>query len=71
VFGTLIGLVIGVAFGIAIVHALGEQGLDVVRIPVGFLIGVVIVAAFAGVLASLWPASRAAKLDILHAIAAE
>jgi putative ABC transport system permease protein len=71
VFGTLIGLVIGVAFGIAIVKALGDEGLDVVAIPVGFLIGVVIVGGVAGVLASLWPASRAAKLDILQAIATE
>jgi putative ABC transport system permease protein len=71
VFGTLIGLVIGVAFGIAIVHALGDEGLNVVRVPVGFLIGVVVVGGVAGVLASLWPASRAAKLDVLRAIATE
>jgi putative ABC transport system permease protein len=71
VFGTLIGLVVGVAFGIAIVHALADEGLNTLSIPVPFLIIMVIVAGFAGVLASLWPASRAAKLDILNAIAAE
>jgi putative ABC transport system permease protein len=71
VFGTLIGVVVGVAFGIAIVHALADQGFNVVSVPVTFLVVVVVIAGFAGVLASLWPASRAAKLDILNAIASE
>jgi putative ABC transport system permease protein len=71
VFGTLIGLVVGVAFGVAIVHTLADQGLNKLSIPVPFLVIMVIVAGFAGVLASIWPASRAAKLDILKAIATE
>jgi len=40
-------------------------------VPVGQLIGVLIVGAIIGVLAGWRPARRAAKLDILQAIASE
>ena len=40
-------------------------------VPVGQLIGVLIVGALVGMLAGWRPARRAAKLDILEAIASE
>jgi putative ABC transport system permease protein len=69
VFGTLLGLAIGVFFGWSIVEALSDQGIDQLVIPVPTLAIVTTVAAAAGVLASVLPARRAAKLDVLGAIA--
>ena len=69
VFGTLLGLGIGVFFGWSIVQALSDQGIDQLVIPVPTLAIVTVVAAAAGVLASVLPGRRAAKLDVLAAIA--
>jgi len=41
------------------------------RSPVVTLLALVIGAAVAGMLASLWPARRAARLDVLRALAYE
>jgi putative ABC transport system permease protein len=70
-FGTLLGLGIGLFFGWSIVSALGDQGIDTLVIPVPTLVIVTTIAALAGVVASVMPARRAAKLDILGAIAAQ
>jgi putative ABC transport system permease protein len=40
-------------------------------VPGGQLVLIVIVAAFAGVVAAVYPAHRAAKLDVLDAISTE
>jgi len=71
VFGTLLGLVIALFFGWAIVEALKDEGLNAFRIPVGSLITIVVIAALAGVLAAVLPARRAAKLNVLEAIGTE
>jgi putative ABC transport system permease protein len=67
--GTFLGLVIGLFFGWALIQALKDEGIDVLRIPVTQLIVVTFVAAVAGVVAAVFPARRAAKLDVLKAIA--
>ena len=69
--GTVLGLLIGLLFGWAIVHALNIFGTGVVSIPYRTLAIVVILAAIGGVLASISPARRAAKLNILRAIVTE
>jgi putative ABC transport system permease protein len=69
--GTAIGLVIGVFFGWALVAALNDQGIDRLSIPVLSLVIVVVLAGFAGVAAAILPARRAAKLDVLRAVASE
>ena len=69
--GTALGLLIGVLFGWAIVHALNLFGTGVVSIPYLTLVIVVILAAIGSVLAAISPARRAAKLNILRAIVTE
>jgi putative ABC transport system permease protein len=69
-FGTGLGLVIGVFLGWAMVHALSDGGVDRLAIPIGSLIVVATIAAVAGVGAALMPARRAARIDILTAVAA-
>jgi putative ABC transport system permease protein len=69
--GTILGLIIGVFFGWTLVQALKDQGIDQLRLPPGQLLVLVILGAVVGTIAAWWPARRAAKLDILHAIASE
>jgi putative ABC transport system permease protein len=68
-FGTLLGLLIGLFFGWALVQALKSEGFNRLTVPIGQLAVVVVVAALAGVLAAVWPGYRAARLDVLRAIA--
>jgi putative ABC transport system permease protein len=68
--GTVLGLVIGIFFGWALVQALRDEGMQL-AIPYGSLAIVVVLAAFAGVIAAVPPARRAAKLDVLRAIVTE
>ncbi len=71
VFGAVIGLAVGILFGWAVVTALGEDSQLVFTIP-GIRIGLAVVAAgVAGVFAAIYPARRAAKLNVLEAIAYE
>jgi len=69
--GTLVGLVIGFLFGWAVIQALKDQGFTRFAPPAGQLILVVIVGGLAGVLAAIFPARRAAKLDVLKAVTHE
>jgi putative ABC transport system permease protein len=68
-FGTGLGLTIGTFLGWAMVKAIAEQGSSALVIPFGTLATVTVIAAFAGVGAALMPARRAARIDILTAIA--
>ena len=69
-FGTALGLVVGLFFGWSIVHAMGPKGITELSVPVGQLSVVAVLAAFAGVAAALLPARRASRLNALEAIMA-
>lgn len=71
VLGTLVGLGVGLISSFALVKALEGFGLTTFAVPIGALVIWVIVLAALGVLASLRTAWKAAKLDILAAIAHE
>lgn len=69
--GTVLGLVIGVFFGWALVLALKKQHIDQFSVPFMQLAIVVILAAIAGIVAAILPARRAARLNVLDAITHE
>jgi putative ABC transport system permease protein len=69
--GTALGLVVGVLFGWALVRALADDGIDVFELPVTSLAIVVVLGALAGVAASVLPARRAARIDVLRAVVAD
>jgi putative ABC transport system permease protein len=69
VFGALLGIAVGSVFGVALQRALSDDGITELRFPVGRLVLFLVVAAAAGVLAAVLPARRAARLDVLKAIA--
>ncbi|WP_350275930.1 FtsX-like permease family protein [Kribbella sp. HUAS MG21] len=69
--GSLLGLAIGVGVAASIQSAMVDDGLAVRDIPVLQLLIAAAVAVGFGVLAAVWPSRRAARLDVLRAIAAE
>jgi putative ABC transport system permease protein len=71
VLGAVLGLVVGVFFGWTVVRALRGQGISEFTLPVGQLVGFVLAAGVAGVLAAILPGRRAARIDMLRAITTE
>jgi putative ABC transport system permease protein len=69
-FGAIVGVLVGVGAGWALIRALHGDGF-LFGLNIGPLIGVLLAGFVAGVLAALLPARRAAKTDILAAIATE
>lgn len=71
VFGALLGVVVGTGLGAAVVRALQDEGITDLVLPwsqIGIVLGL---AALIGVVAAALPAIRAARLNILGAIAHE
>jgi putative ABC transport system permease protein len=71
VLGAVLGVGMGLVFGLALQRQLAEQGLERLDIPWPLLILFLVVSVLVGVLAAVWPARRAARLDVLQAIATE
>jgi putative ABC transport system permease protein len=71
VFGAIIGIVIGTGLGVALVSSLRSQGITDTVVPVSRLVLFLILAGVLGLIAASWPARRAAKLDVLAAIASD
>jgi len=70
VVGTVVGLAVGTFLGWGLVRALSAQeGFVSFQAPTGTLAVVLVLSIGAGVLAAVRPAHRAAKLDVLAAIA--
>lgn len=71
-FGALLGVLLGTGLGAALTFSLRQQqGLTAVVVPWGNLLAFVVLAALLGLVAASWPARRAARLDVLQAIAAQ
>ena len=70
-FGALIGIVVGTALGAAFAAALKQQGITDVVIPGSSLVIFLVLSVVLGLGAASWPARRAAKLDVLRAIATD
>jgi putative ABC transport system permease protein len=68
--GAILGTVLGVIFAALVSRPLADEGFELAY-PVGTLIVLLVLAALAGVLAAIWPARRAARLDVLQALAYE
>lgn len=69
--GAFLGIVIGIVFGWVIVNALSSEGISEFRAAPVRLVVIFLIAALFGVLAAIWPARRASKLDVLRAISTE
>jgi putative ABC transport system permease protein len=69
-YGALLGVVVGLAFGYALVSSLHDQGITEFAVPYTRIVVVLVVAALGGVIAAALPARRAAKLNVLEAVSA-
>jgi putative ABC transport system permease protein len=69
--GGIVGLALGLLWGWAFARSLAEQGITLFRIPVFEVLLFVVGSMLAGVLAAVFPAWRASRLDVLEAIATE
>lgn len=69
--GAVLGVLLGIGFGIALMYALRDQGLEAISVPWAQLAIFLALSVVIGVLAALFPARRAARLDVLQAIATE
>lgn len=70
-FGTLVGVAIGLLVGWGLASAIGRTETSVISFPTLQIVAILIVGILAGVLAAIRPAGRAAKLDVLVAISSE
>jgi putative ABC transport system permease protein len=68
-FGTALGLAVGTFLAWTMVHAIATSGVARFVIPTGSLITAAAIATIAGVVAALQPARRAARVNLLTAIA--
>lgn len=69
-FGTVLGIVMGIALSYALTASFDEETLST-SIPVVQLLVIGVLGAAAGVLAAIRPARRASRLDVLESIATE
>ena len=69
IFGALTGMLLGLGLGWAFIEVISGEGLGSATIPWAQLAIMLAGSALVGILAALWPASRAAKVPPLDAIA--
>ncbi|NHC47655.1 ABC transporter permease, partial [Motilibacter aurantiacus] len=70
-FGALLGLGLGLVFGVLLQQVLESEGISELSVPYASLLVFLLLAGVVGVLAALWPARRAARLNVLRAITGE
>ncbi|MGC4897123.1 ABC transporter permease [Micromonospora sp. DT31] len=71
IFGALLGVVVGAGLGAAVVEALRDEGITDLILPWGQMVTFLVLAAIIGVVAAVLPAIRAARINVLGAIAHE
>ncbi|PTA47378.1 ABC transporter permease [Micromonospora sp. RP3T] len=69
IFGALLGVVVGTGLGAAVVRALKDEGITDLVLPWGQMVTFLVLAAIIGVVAAVLPAIRAARINVLGAIA--
>jgi putative ABC transport system permease protein len=65
--GAALGIVVGFFLAILVTHALSDEGI-VFAVPYASIVYFVIAAIIVGILAAIWPARRASKLNVLAAL---
>ncbi len=68
ILGAVLGIVLGLALGWVVVFSLRDQGLTSFQIPVGTTIAILVLSFIVGVLAAVYPAWRATRVDVLEAL---
>jgi putative ABC transport system permease protein len=69
--GAILGVLLGIGFGLALMTAVRDEGLDVIRVPFDQVAVFLLLSVVIGMLAAILPARRAARLDVLDAISTD
>ena len=70
-YGTVLGGATGIVLAAALKRLLEERGLNVLSIPWGQMVGMLVLSVVVGIVAALWPALRASRIPVLDAIATD
>ncbi|OON73037.1 ABC transporter permease [Streptomyces tsukubensis] len=70
-FGALLGLGLGMGWGVTAQRLLALEGLKILEIPWTTIVTVFVASAFVGLFAALVPAFRAGRMNVLTAIATD
>jgi putative ABC transport system permease protein len=68
--GAVSGVILGIALGWVIVRALDDEGLKSYTLPIGGTIGILILSFMIGVIAAIYPARRATRMNVLESLSA-
>jgi putative ABC transport system permease protein len=66
--GAVMGVILGIGLGWVIVYALRDQGLTTFSLPVASTFSIMVLSFIVGLLAAIYPAWRATRVDILSAL---
>ena len=69
-FGALLGLILGLFFAFVVIQALEGEGITF-SLPIGQIVSLMVFAIVVGIVAAIFPARRASRLDVLRAISYE
>jgi putative ABC transport system permease protein len=67
--GAVSGVVLGVVMGVVVVAALADEGGIAFRLPINETLSIVFISFLLGVLAAVYPAWRATRVNVVEAIA--
>jgi putative ABC transport system permease protein len=70
VFGALLGIIVGLPLGVGVAIALPDTVVSQIAVPWSTIVVILLVSVVVGLVAAILPARRAARIDILQAIAA-
>lgn len=68
-FGAVVGVVLGIVMGVVLMAVLADNGIAAFSLPVSGTIVILVLSFVIGVLAAIYPARRATRIDIMQAIA--
>ena len=71
ILGAIVGVILGTGLGVALASSLKKQGITDIAVPWTSLVVFLVISGLLGLAAASWPARRAARLDVLAAIATE
>ena len=68
-FGAVVGVLLGILMGIVLMAVLADNGVAAFQLPLRSTVVILVLSFVIGVIASIYPAHRATKIEIMQAIA--